>query len=82
MGSFLEEQIKRIKELSEQMSRLESRSASMSECMARDRDALRQGPLHDVRDLRSFAPGEPRSAVAHDRSAAEPRANVRRRRRR
>jgi hypothetical protein len=49
---FLEEQLARIRRLAEQMSQVQHRVAETAHAVARDRDALRQSPLHDARDLR------------------------------
>ena len=53
---FLEEQLKRMKEMSEQMSRATTRAAQLSSELARDRESIKQGPLHEVRDLRTYPP--------------------------
>jgi hypothetical protein len=50
--SFLEEQLKRIREMGEQMSRAASRAAEVSNELARNRES--QGPLDEVRDLRTY----------------------------
>ena len=51
--SFLEEQLKRIKKMSEQMSRV---TTELSNELARDREKCHQGPIDEVRDLRTYAP--------------------------
>ena len=51
--SFLEEQLKRIKDMSEQMSRV---TTELSNEMARDRQSIHQGPIDEVRDLRTYPP--------------------------
>lgn len=56
MDAFLEEQLKRIQELTKRMAGLEHRSAELSEEIARDRVAMRRGPLQEVRDLRTVSP--------------------------
>jgi len=53
--SFLEDQLKRIRELSERMSRATHDAAELSEELARNREASHQGPLHEVRDLRTYS---------------------------
>ena len=53
--SFLEDQLKRIRELSERMSRATHDAAELSEELARNRAASQQGPLHEVRDLRTYS---------------------------
>ena len=54
--SFLEEQLKRMKAMSEQMSRATTRAAELSNELARDRESSKQDPLHEVRDLRTYSP--------------------------
>jgi hypothetical protein len=54
--SFLEEQVKRIRDMSEQMSRATNYVAELSNELARDRESSRQNPLQDVRDLRMYPP--------------------------
>ena len=49
---FLEEQLKRIKEMTEQMARLRSRAAELCEAFDRERLAGRHDALHEVRDFR------------------------------
>ena len=51
--SFLEEQLKRIKDMSEQMSRV---TTELSNELARDRESTHQGPIEEVRDLRTYPP--------------------------
>ena len=51
--SFLEEQLKRIKDMSEQMSRV---TTELSNELARDRESSHQGPIDQVRDLRTYPP--------------------------
>ena len=52
---FLEEQLKRIRQLTEQMSHVRSRAAELSEEVNRDREMARRSPLHEVRDFRSLS---------------------------
>src|SRR5260370_845898 len=52
--SFLEEQLKRMKDMSEQMSRV---TTELSNELARDRESRRQGPSDEVRDLRTYPDG-------------------------
>ena len=56
---FLEEQLKRMKELSEQMSRASHKAAELSNEIARERDEQRQDPLQEVRDLRTHISPRP-----------------------
>jgi hypothetical protein len=53
--SFLEEQLRRIREMSERMSRVRNHAAEISEELARDFAAIRRDPLHAVRDFRSYS---------------------------
>jgi hypothetical protein len=64
--SFLEEQLKRIKEMSERMSRATARAAELSNELARDRDSNKQGPLHEVRDLRTYSPRQKSKGQSDD----------------
>jgi hypothetical protein len=78
--SFLKEQLERIRKLTERMSAVQSHAAELSDAMAHDRAAMRQTPLHEVRDYRTYSgsetyqPAEPRRSVARE--------STRRRRRR
>jgi hypothetical protein len=70
--SFLEEQVKRMREMSEQMSRATNHLAELSNELARDRESSRQDPLQDVRDLRTYPPrNEPSDRSDH--RARQPR---------
>src|SRR5437762_13612709 len=53
---FLEEQLKRIREMTERMARLQARAAELPEEFERDRATARQGPLEEARELRTYAP--------------------------
>jgi len=53
--SFLKEQLERIRKLTERMSALQNNAAELSDAMAEDRAALRQGPLHEFRDYRLYS---------------------------
>jgi hypothetical protein len=53
MDDFLNEQLERMRRLTERMAQVHSRVAENSELISRDRDALHSGPLHEVRDLRT-----------------------------
>jgi hypothetical protein len=50
--TFLEEQLERIRRLTEQMSQVRSRAAELSNEFERDRAMIRRSPLQDVRDFR------------------------------
>jgi hypothetical protein len=53
MDTFLEEQLKRIRELTRRMSGFEKQSAELTEEIERERQNMRGHPLRDVRDLRT-----------------------------
>jgi hypothetical protein len=55
VDSFLEEQLKRIRQLTEQMAQVRSRAAELSDDITRDREMMKQTPLHEVRDFRSHS---------------------------
>lgn len=80
MESFLKEQLKRIQELTERLTSLETHAAELSRERELGRERLSHGPLSDVRDLRTYQPrGETQArSEANDRSA---RPSSRRRRR-
>ena len=65
----LEEQLKRIREMSEQMSRVSDRVAELSEEFERERASARNGPLQDVRDLRGYSSNRPAPSRADDHGA-------------
>ena len=52
---FLEEQLKRIREMTEQMTRLRNSAAELSEAFDRERVSGYHNPLHEVRDLRTLS---------------------------
>ena len=78
--SFLKEQLKRIREMTEQMTRAEDKAAELTDQFARSRESVRQDPLHDVKDLRKYSypdpetdrreehAGKSRRHLAHDSS--------------
>jgi hypothetical protein len=51
--AFLEEQLERMRRLTERMSQVHTHVSEYSELISRDRDALHSGPLQQVRDLRT-----------------------------
>jgi len=67
---FLEQQVRRIKQLTERMSQVTSRHEVEDE-IARDRQ-LSAGPLHDVRDVRVVS-SVPHRADASDSAPRRPR---------
>jgi hypothetical protein len=52
--NFLEEQLKRIREMTEQMSRVRNDAAELSQEFERHRAMMRRSPLDDITDLRSY----------------------------
>ena len=68
---FLEEQLERIRKLTERMTAVQNNAAELSNAMAHDREALHQGPLQSVRDYRPYSShltDEPSHATASDRA--------------
>jgi hypothetical protein len=63
--SFLEDQLKRIREMTEQMSRATNRAAELNDELMRNREAGRHGPLDDVRDFRTYSSTLESRPVAH-----------------
>ena len=51
---FLEEQLKRLQKMTEQMSRVSNDAAELTNEMARERESQRPDPLHEVRDFRTY----------------------------
>jgi len=66
---FLEDQLRRIREMSERMTRLQARAAELSAEFERDRASARQGPLQEVRDLRTYSSIRSTADHADDRGA-------------
>ena len=71
--SFLEEQLKRMREMSEQMSRASNQAAELTNEMARDRELQRKDPLHEVRDVRTYDSPRPQPKDRSDDHAGSPR---------
>ena len=71
--SFLEEQLRRIRKMSEQMSRASNNAAELSNEMARDRQLNPQDPLHEVRDYRTYISPRPESKERSDDHAGHVR---------
>ena len=64
MEPFLQEQLKRIQDLTERLSSLTSRIAELNDKDSRSHESVSHGPLADVKDLRparSTADDAPRS---------------------
>ena len=53
--NLLEEQLERIRRLTEQLAQVRSRAAELADEMNRDRAMLKRPPLHEVRDFRSHS---------------------------
>lgn len=51
--SFLEEQLQRIKALTERMRQVQNRAAELTRELAREREMHHHSPLQDIRDLRT-----------------------------
>lgn len=67
--NFLEEQLKRIREMSERMTRARDCAAEVSAEVARDRSSMKSSPLHQVKDFRSHSSIEiDKPLSAHDRT--------------
>ena len=78
--SFLEEQLKRIREMTERMARVGDDAAELKHELARSRESSPQDPLHNVKDLRKYSDpdretdrpeqhaGKGRRHLAHDSS--------------
>jgi hypothetical protein len=80
--TFLEEQLKRIREMTEQMSRVHNRAAELSQEVEHDRAMMRWSPLHEIRDLRSYSSTDRSRDHAEDHAGRHtPRRAPRRRRR-
>jgi hypothetical protein len=81
--AFLEEQLQRIRKLTERMSQVQSRSAELSDEIARDREIAGHNPLNEVRDYRVVSQGISRCAESSERPrhSARDTSSPRRRRR-
>jgi hypothetical protein len=72
--SFLEDQLKRIREMTERMSRATHHAAELNDELTRNREACRQGPLNEVRDFRTYSsmPGSgPAANESRERSESD-----------
>lgn len=59
--SFLAETVRRLRAMSERMSKIRKRTAELQGEIARDREEMRLGPLQAVRDFRVITePATPR----------------------
>jgi hypothetical protein len=63
---FLEEQLKRIREMTEQMTRLRNSAAELSEAFDRERISGYTNPLYEVRDLRTLSSEPPQRDTADE----------------
>ena len=68
---FLEEQLKRIRKMTEQMTRLRNSAAELSEAVERDLTAASRDPLHDVRDFRAPSSSESRTHGADEHAGRQ-----------
>jgi hypothetical protein len=78
MDGFLEEQLKRIQELTRRVARLENRSAELSQEIERDRRNVPHGPLDEVRDLRTYSGSDSRVRATSDDARPRRRRTARR----
>ena len=68
--AFLEEQLKRIRQMTEQMSRVRRQAYETSAEIQRQRDSQRSDPLQQVRDFRTYSSSEaPRHERADDHAS-------------
>lgn len=79
---FLEEQLKRIRQMTERIAEARSRQHELSERIERDREHQRPNPLADVRDFRTETHNEHERKREYDddRPVRRRSADVRRRR--
>jgi hypothetical protein len=56
---FLEEQLRRIRDMTDQMTRLRDSAAELSEAFERDRIAGKHNPLYEIRDFRMPSSPDP-----------------------
>lgn len=68
---FLEEQLKRIREMTEQMTRLRNSAAELSEAFDRERVSGYHNPLHEVRDLRTLSSEPPQRDSADEHATSQ-----------
>ena len=80
--SFLQEQLERIKKLTERMSAVEGQTERLANELARDRASMHRGPLYEVRDYRTYSgpPEQERAGAVRDSSSSSSTARRRRRR--
>jgi hypothetical protein len=64
--TFLEEQLKRIREMTEQMARLRTSTAEVCDASDRDRITARHNPQHEITDLRTASSGAPQRDRSDD----------------
>ena len=64
--SFLEDQLKRIRELTERMTRATDHAAELNSELVRNLEAGRQGPLNEVRDFRTYSSMRDSSSAANE----------------
>jgi len=68
---FLEEQLKRIREMTRQMTRLRTSAAELAETVDRYRVVGYDNPLHEIRDFRTATSESPRRDRADDHAARQ-----------
>ena len=68
---FLEEQLKRIREMTEQMTRLRVSAAELSQAFDRERTSGYHNPLHEVRDFRTLSSEPPQRDTADEHATPQ-----------
>jgi hypothetical protein len=68
---FLEEQLKRIREMTEQMTRLRNSAAKLSEPFDREGVSGYHNPFHEVRDLRTLSSEPPQRHTADEHATPD-----------
>jgi hypothetical protein len=79
---FLEEQLERIKKMTEQMTRLRDSAAELSEAFERNHIAGKHDPLHEIRDFRRASSSEPQRDRVDEHAGRQRSGQTARRRRR
>lgn len=80
--SFLVEQLERIRKLSERMSQVRNETDELADLIAHEREVMRQSPLHEVRDYRTYPTEHSLRDQAPDSTRRSTARNTSRRRRR
>jgi hypothetical protein len=72
-NSFLEEQLERVRRLTERMAQIHSNVTENSARISRDREARHDGPLQGIRDYRTHQSPDYETSEADDRTTRRPR---------